>query len=167
MPPFTAFAHALNWISQLLCSAADSFTNVFPFTSKGLVESPELVTGGAAMPPSAALVLADTVVEAVPEADAVAVEFENVATVDDATVEAEDVEVSAAASTVTVPVTMEQTDDETAFPTTATGVVAGGRVAAEEACDTTLAITALALAEAIVEVEIAEPMVADAVTGRT
>ena len=119
------------------------------------------------MPPSAALVLADTVVEAVPEADAVAVEFENAATVDDATVEAEDAEVSAAASTVTVPVTMEQTDDETAFPTAATGVVAGGRLAAEEACDTTLAITALALAEAIVEVEIAEPMVADAVTGRT
>lgn len=49
----TAFAQALNWMSQLLCTAADLFTNVLPLTSNGLVESPELVTAGAAMPPSA------------------------------------------------------------------------------------------------------------------
>jgi len=52
-PLLTAFAQALNWMSQLLCTAADLFTNVLPLTSNGLVESPELVTGGAAMPPSA------------------------------------------------------------------------------------------------------------------
>ncbi len=40
-------------MSQLLCTAAALFTNVLPLTSNGLVESPELVTAGAAMPPSA------------------------------------------------------------------------------------------------------------------
>lgn len=54
MPPFTAFAQALNWISQLRCIAALLLTNVLPLTSNGLVESPESVTGGAVIPPSAA-----------------------------------------------------------------------------------------------------------------
>lgn len=52
-PPLNASAHALNCISQLLCKAAASFTNVLPLTEKGRAESPLLVTGGAAIPPSA------------------------------------------------------------------------------------------------------------------
>ena len=67
-PLLTAFAQALNWMSQLLCTAADLFTNVLPLTSNGLVESPELVTGGAAMPPSAEAVLTGRAAEPVPVA---------------------------------------------------------------------------------------------------
>jgi hypothetical protein len=52
-PELKAFAQALNWISQLLCTAAALFTNVLPFTRKGLVESPELEIAGAAIPPKA------------------------------------------------------------------------------------------------------------------
>jgi hypothetical protein len=40
-------------MSQLLCTAVDLLTKVFPFTSNGLVASPELVMAGAAMPPRA------------------------------------------------------------------------------------------------------------------
>jgi len=40
-------------MSQLLCTAADLLTNVLPLTSNGLVESPESVIAGAAMPPRA------------------------------------------------------------------------------------------------------------------
>lgn len=66
-PSLTASAHALNWISQERCKAAASLTNVLPATSKGRVESPEFVTGGAAMPPSEET-------EAVEDADADAVD---------------------------------------------------------------------------------------------
>lgn len=53
LPLLKAFAQALNWISQLRCTAADLLTNVLPLTSNGRVESPESVIAGAAMPPSA------------------------------------------------------------------------------------------------------------------
>lgn len=53
LPPLKALAQALNWMSQLRCTAADLLTKVLPLTMKGLVESPESVTGGAAMPPRA------------------------------------------------------------------------------------------------------------------
>lgn len=52
-PLLNASAQALNWMSQLLCTAADLLTKVLPLTSNGLVESPESVTGGAEMPPRA------------------------------------------------------------------------------------------------------------------
>lgn len=67
-PVLNAFAQALNWMSQLLCTAAALFTNVLPLTSNGLVESPELVIGGAAMPPSAEAVLTGRAAEPVPVA---------------------------------------------------------------------------------------------------
>lgn len=50
LPPLKALAQALNWMSQLRCTAADLLTKVLPLTLKGLVESPESVTGGAAPP---------------------------------------------------------------------------------------------------------------------
>jgi hypothetical protein len=53
LPELNASAHALNWISQLLCTAADLLTNVLPLTSNGLVESPEFVIAGAPIPPRA------------------------------------------------------------------------------------------------------------------
>ncbi len=46
-------------MSQDFCSAAALFTNVFPLTSNGLVESPLSCTAGAARPPSAALLVTD------------------------------------------------------------------------------------------------------------
>jgi hypothetical protein len=52
-PLLNAFAHALNWISQLLCNAAASSTNVLPLTSKGRDGSFDLVIGSAGRPPSA------------------------------------------------------------------------------------------------------------------
>ena len=58
LPLLKAFAQALNWISQLRCTAADLLTNVLPLTSNGRVESPESVIAGAAMPPSAEVRLA-------------------------------------------------------------------------------------------------------------
>lgn len=51
VPPLTAFEHALFWIAQARCMAADLFTNVFPFTRKGREESSLSVTGGAEIPP--------------------------------------------------------------------------------------------------------------------
>jgi hypothetical protein len=73
-PLLNALAQALNWMSQLLCMAADLLTKVLPLTSNGLVESPESVTGGAAIPPRAdepeteAAVLAASLAEPVPVA---------------------------------------------------------------------------------------------------
>ena len=82
MPPFTAFAQALNWMSHARCSAAASLTNVFPLTSNGRVESPEDVTGGAAMPPRAlALDEAEVELEADEEEEIEAVELEKGAAV--------------------------------------------------------------------------------------
>jgi len=53
LPPLKAFAHALNWMSQLRCTAALLFTNVLPLTRNGRVASPESVMAGAAIPPRA------------------------------------------------------------------------------------------------------------------
>lgn len=124
VPPLTASAHRLNWMSQDRCLAAASLTKVFPLTSKGRVESPELVTAGAAMPPRALELPLDADVVA-PAADAVVV-AEALATLAAVLLLSElllaellplvlldEVAVSAAASTVTVPVTTEtQGEDE-------------------------------------------------------
>jgi hypothetical protein len=53
LPPFAELAQALNCWSQLLCSAAASFTKVSPLTEKGRLASPVSRTGVAAIPPSA------------------------------------------------------------------------------------------------------------------
>ncbi len=54
-PPLKASAQALNWMLQLLETAAAWLTKVLPLTSNGREESPELVMAGAVIPPSAEL----------------------------------------------------------------------------------------------------------------
>lgn len=87
VPPLTAFEHALFWIAQARCTAADLFTNVFPFTRKGREESSLSVTGGAEIPPIEVELVEDaeeevaevaTTVEevSVPEAELEAVEVD-------------------------------------------------------------------------------------------
>jgi hypothetical protein len=106
LPPLKALAQALNWISQLRCTAAALFTNVLPLTRNGRVASPELVIAGAAMPPRAEASAVGTVeaAEAVPLAAATS---------------------TLAATGCTVTVVGGRDEHEVASATCATAVVAG------------------------------------------
>lgn len=109
VPPLIAFAHLLNWTSHDRCTAAALFANVFPLTENGREASPVSRMAGAAMPPIAVELLA--VDEAADNVVAVAVLLENGAfdEVSVGSAETDEDEVIAGASTVTVPVTTEQT----------------------------------------------------------
>jgi hypothetical protein len=111
-------------MSQLLCTAAALFTNVLPLTSNGLVESPELVTGGAVMPPSAEVVLTGRVAEPVPVA---IVELEMVEFAAWATAGGDDVApVWEGASTKIVLVVRVHADEDASTLLATTGVVTAG-----------------------------------------
>lgn len=119
LPALNASAHALNWMSQALWAAATLVTKVLPLTSKGRAASPESVTAGAAIPPSAAALetaLGLLAVELVEDATT-----EELAT-EEAVETAATARVDEGASTQTVFVTRAQVDDEEA-PRKAAAVV--------------------------------------------
>ena len=129
-----ASAHALNWISQLRCTAADLLTKVLPLTSNGRVESPESVMGGAAMPPRAegsatrVAVFTARAADPVPVATVVQEVLEEAAIA--ASLEAGAWVAAGASSTKTVLVVRVQTDEEAcSLSTMAAGVVTTGAAA--------------------------------------